>query len=717
VHARLASILIRSRAPARASILIRSSFACALLLGCTGGSRGAQKNPAPDGSALIVPIARPAIEPPFVYSAESFADLRILRYRVPSFDGLSLRQKTLLYDLQVAPQSGRDIISYQTFVHTLAVRRTLEAVVKSNVERDSDEFRGLLTYLKRVWFSNGIHHHYSSRKLVPDGMTPAGFAALVRAADAKLLPLAPGEDVSALIEKLTPIIFDPRRAAQSVNKSEGKDPVADSANHFYVNLTRSQVASYTKNQESPGDATPPSYGLNSQLVGRRDGSIEERVWRVGGMYGAALAECVRWLEKALPLAENEAQREALRQLIAFYRSGNLRDFDRYNVAWVKDTEGDIDLIHGFIETYGDAMNLRGSYEALVQVVDAAATKRVRQLSEQAAWFEQHLPVAEAFKREEVVGVNARVIEAVVAAGDSAPAMPSGVNLPNADWIRQNHGSKSVTLGNVLEAYEAAGRDNGVLEEFAASAREVTRARKHGALAQALFVDLHEVIGHASGKLREGVQEASISLGHYGSALEEARADLIALYYLIDPKLIELKLMPSYEVGRAAYDAFMRVGLLVQLARVELGQELEEAHMRNRQLIAHWALKEGSAQGVVERLTRSGKTYFEIRDYVKLRKLFGRLLTEIQRIKSEGDFESARDLVETHGVHVERELHSEVLERYRALHVAPYAGFIQPELTPVMRGEEIVDVEISYPSDFAAQQLRYSARYGFLPTYN
>jgi dipeptidyl-peptidase-3 len=702
-----------------ASYVVRSSLAIAFAAGCTTGSNDSagkfQNRPPREAPA---PLGAPReSEPPFLYSVESFADLRILRYRVAGFEGLNLRQKTLLYYLQEAALSGRDIAYDQKYEHNLAVRRTLEAVASGTGDRSGADYRALLTYLKRVWFSNGIHHHYSSKKLVPEGLSPAAFAALVRQADPKKLPLSPGEDVDGLIEKLTPIIFDPEIAPQGVAKDDAKDPVADSANHFYVNLTKPQVANFTKALLAENDPTPVSYGLNSQLVGRKDGSIEERTWRVGGMYGSAISECVRWLEKALPLAENEAQAEALQRLIIFYRSGQLKDFDRYNVAWVKDTESSVDLIHGFIETYGDAMNLRGSYEALVQLVDAAATRRIRTLSGEAAWFEQHSPIADAFKKENVVGVNARVIEAVVAAGDGAPAMPSGINLPNADWIRQAHGSKSITLGNVLEAYEAAARDNGVLEEFAASAREVSRARKHGALAQALLVDMHEVIGHASGKLREGVQDVSLTLGHYASTLEEARADLVALYYLLDGKLLQLKLVPSFEVGRAAYDAFMRGALLVQLARVESGGQLEEAHMRNRQLIARWVLKEGAAQGVVERSERGGKTYFEVRDYVRLRKLFGRLLAEIQRIKSEGDFDAARDLVETYAVRVDPELHGEVLERYRALNVAPYAGFIQPELTPVLRDDEIADVRIEYPTDFAAQQLRYSARYSFLPTYN
>lgn len=655
--------------------------------------------------------------PPFAYSAESFADLQLLRYQVHGFEVLTLKQKTLLYYLQEAALSGRDITYDQKYEHNLLVRRTLEAVVNhKGMPREAGEYGALLTYLKRIWFSNGIHHHASNRKFLPEGLRPETFAALVREVPAAKLPLGPGETVEQLIARLTPIMYDPKLAAQTVNKDAAHDPVSESANHFYVNLTKSAVLEYTRAQERKDDPTPVSYGLNSQLVGRKDGSIEERTWKLGGMYGQALGECLRWLDRAWPIAENEAQAEALRRLATFYRSGELEDFDRYNIAWVKDNESSIDLIHGFIETYGDPLSMRGTYEALLELNDVEATKRIRTLSGQAQWFEDNSPITKAFKKEKVVGINARVVQAVLAAGDSAPAMPSGVNLPNADWIRAAHGSKSVTLSNVLEASEAAFHDSGVLEEFAASTREVERARSHGTLARALLVDMHEVIGHASGKLREGVQEGSSTLGHYGSTLEEARANLVALYYLLDPKLIALKLVPSLEVGRAAYDSFMR-GALVQMARVPLGQRLEEAHMRNRQLIAHWVMQEGASEGVTERLDRGGKTFFVVRQYPKLRKLFGRLLAEIQRIKSEGDFESARDLVESHGVQLEPALHRQILERYQALRVAPYSGFIQPKLVPVLEGERIVDVKLEYPTDFTAQQLEYSAKYSFLPTSN
>jgi len=706
-----------------AQSLVCPAVALALFAGCSPARRNAvdagpaPKNAGDAGASSAVSADASASTPPFVYSTESFADLRILRYQVHGFDALTLKQKTLLYYLQEASLSGRDITYDQKFAHNLLIRRTLEAVVNhKGMPREPGEYRALVTYLKRMWFSNGIHHHASNRKFLPEGLRPETFAALVREVSIGKLPVAPGETVDQLIARLTPIMFDPTIAVQTVDKDASHDPVSASANHFYVNLTRAAVLDFNKAHDQKGDPTPISLGLNSQLVGKKDGSIEERVWKLGGMYGTALGECLRWLDRAWPIAENEAQAEALRRLATFYRSGDLEDFDRYNVAWVKDNESSIDLIHGFIETYGDPLNMRGTYEAMVELNDTVATRRIRTISEQAQWFEDNSPIAKAFKKEKVVGINARVVQVVMAAGDSAPAMPGGVNLPNADWIRTTHGSKSVTLGNVLEASEAAQQDSGVLEEFAASTREVERARSYGTLARALLVDMHEVIGHASGKLSEGVQDVSSTLGHYGSTLEEARADLVALYYLLDPRLIELKLVPSLEVGRAAYDSFMR-GALVQMARVPVGQPLEEAHMRNRQLIAHWVMQEGASDGVIERLERGGKTFFVVREYPKLRKLFGELLTQIQRIKSEGDFESARDLVDSHGVKLEPELHKQIIERYRALRVAPYAGFIQPRLIPVIKDEQVVDVHIEYPTDFAAQQLEYSAKYSFLPTVN
>lgn len=691
------------------------ALSLALSSGCSR-ERNVTKEKPPAAPALP---ALPETEgPEFRVTAESFADVRILRYQVKGFEKLTRQQKLLAYYLYEAALSGRDIAYDQHFSHNLAIRRTLEAILTSyKGDKNSAAFKALHAYAKRVWFSNGIHHHYSSKKFVPEGLTREEFGELVRGSNPAKLPLTSGQTVEQLIATLTPIIFDPKVAEKRVNKDVTADPVKDSANNFYVGLTREEVQAYTKQRTNPADPRPVSYGLNSQLRKRPDGSIEERFWYVGGMYGPALAECVKWLEKALTVAENDAQRAAIQNLITFYRTGNLEDWDRYSVAWVQDTESKVDLIHGFIETYGDALDMRGTYEALLQIEDEVATKRIRTLSENAQWFEDNSPISDDFKKKNVVGVSARVIEAVVGVGDTGPAMPSGVNLPNSSWVRKEHGSKSVTLGNILTAYELASRDNGVLEEFASGPREVQRARKHGALALALIVDMHEVIGHASGQLAPNVPEASETLKQYAGTLEEARADLVALYYILDAKLVDLKLMPSLDVGRAAYDAYIRGGLAVQLARVPLGENLEEAHMRNRQLIARWVYEHGLADTVIEKLDRNGKTYFAVRDYVKLRKLFGELLREIQRIKSEGDFTAARDLVETYGVKVDPALHKEVRERYAKLNVAPYAGFIQPELVPVMEGDAIVDVEIVYPESFTTQMLRYAEKYTFLPTYN
>jgi len=685
---------------------------------------GCKRREPKEQARLAPPVLNPLPAKPevakdeFKVRVDTFADLRILRYRVPGFEQLTLKQKLLLYYLQEASLSGRDITYDQKYKHNLAVRRTLEAVVANyRGDRTTPAFQALLTYAKRVWFSNGIHHHYSTKKFVPEGLSAADFASFVSSVEPAKLPLAVGESVEKLIKKLTPVIFDAALDAKGVNKDPGADPVRDSANHFYVNLTKDEVQRYMRQQATASDDTPPSYGLNSQLVRGEGGNVEERVWKVGGMYGAALAECVRWLEKALDVTETPAQREALSKLIAYYRSGNLRAFDEYNVAWVKDTSSKIDLVHGFIETYGDPLDLRATYEALVELEDTEATTRIRALSAAAQWFEDHSPIPDEYKKKNVVGVSARVIQAVLGAGDTAPAMPSGVNLPNANWIRQKHGSKSVTLGNVLTAYEAESRDSGLLEEFAASAREVARSKANGGLAQALMVDMHEVIGHASGQLAPNVAPAGETLQGYAGTLEEARADLVALYYILDPKLVELKLVPSLEVGRTAYDSFIRGALIVQLARVPLGEKLEEAHMRNRALIARWALSESGNEQVIERSERGGKTYYAIRDYVQLRKLFGRLLRELQRIKSEGDFEAARKLVEEFGVTIDPALHKEVRARYEVLKLAPYAGFMQPRLVPHEEAGELSDVRIEYPDDFVAQQLDYAARYSFLPTYN
>ncbi len=694
---------------------------CLVLAVCTLAGTSACKRREPSEGRLP-PLLKPASSASALpvdglpVRVETFADLRILRYRVAGFEQLTLRQKLLLYYLQEAALSGRDITYDQKYEHNLAIRRTLEAIVGHYAgDRATPAFAALLTYAKRVWFSNGIHHHYSTKKFVPEGISTAQFAELVRAIDPARLPLAPGETAERLLHRLTPVIFDPKLDEKGVNKDPGADPVRDSADNFYVNLTKDEVLRHVRQQARLGDPTPPSYGLNSQLV-KREGVIEERVWKVGGMYGPALAECVRWLEKALDVAETQPQRTALERLIEYYRTGDLHTWDAYSIAWVEDTDAKIDLIHGFIETYGDPLDLRATYEALVQLEDAQATARIRAISKMAQWFEDSSPIPDAYKKKNVVGVSARVIQAVLGAGDTAPPMPSGINLPNSSWIRQKHGSKSVTLGNILAAYDAESRDSGVLEEFAASTREIARAKTYGGLATALLVDMHEVIGHASGQLAPGVASENETLQGYAGTLEEARADLVALYYLLDPKLVELKLAPSLEVGRAAYDGYIR-GSLVQLARVPLAEKLEEAHMRNRQLVVKWVMAEGANEEVIERIERASKTYYTVRDYVKLRKLFGRLLREIQRIKSEGDFEAGRKLVETYGVEIDPALHREIRARYEVLALPPYAGFLQPQLKPVEENGEITDVRIEYPSDFTVQQLDYAARYSFLPAYN
>jgi dipeptidyl-peptidase-3 len=701
-----------------------SSFSRAVFLACAL-STGGCKRPTPSEGRLPPPILKPLelpredkLQDAFKVRVETFADVRILRYRVNGFDSLTLAQKQLLYYLQEAALSGRDITYDQKYEHNLAVRRTLEAILNHyKGDRTTPGFGALLAYTKRVWFSNGVHHHYSSRKFVPEGLSASEFASFVRALQPSQLPLQQGETVEKLIQKLTPVIFDPEVAPKGVEKDADKDPVRDSANHFYVNLGKEDALRQAKTVARENDKTPPSYGLNSQLVKRDNGAIEERVWKVGGMYGAALAECVKWLQRALTVAETPAQKAALERLIEYYQTGDLRTWDAYSIAWVGDTTSKIDLIHGFIETYGDALDMRATYEALVELEDEQATKRISALSKNAQWFEDHSPIPDAYKKKTASGISARVIQAVIGAGDVAPAMPSGVNLPNSDWIRAKHGSKSVTLGNILAAYDAESRDNGVLEEFAASTREIARAKQFGGIATALMVDMHEVIGHASGQLAPNVAPANETLHGYASPLEEGRADLIALYYVLDPKLVELKVLPSLEVGRAAYDSYIRSGLVTQLARVPLGEQLEEAHMRNRAFVTRWALAQGQDEQVIERIERAGKTYYAVRDYVKLRKLFGRLLKEVQRIKSEGDFEAAKKLIEDYGVKIDPALHKEIRARYEVLNVAPFAGFIQPRLHAVTKGDEITDVTIEYPEDFAAEQLDYAARYSFLPTYN
>lgn len=666
---------------------------------------------------LLTSACGPDRERGFKVIADQFADLRVLRYQVPGFDELPLQQKKLVYFLYEAALSGRDIIYDQNYKHNLVIRRTLEAIVKTYTgDRKSENFQKFMVYAKRVWFSNGIHHHYSYIKFIPD-ITPAYFAELVRQSDVSAVLGSDFASPDELIEKLTPILFDPELDAKRVNQDPNVDMVLTSANNYYEGVTQAEAKAFYDGLAANADETPPMFGLNSKLV-KEGGRIVEKKWRVGGMYSPAIEKIVYWLKKASEVAENEAQKKALDLLIEYYKTGDLETFDAYNIAWVQDTASTIDVINGFIEVYGDPLGYKGAYEAVVSIKDREATRRIDAIGRQAQWFEDNSPIMEAHKKKNVRGIAARVISVVVEAGDTSPASPIGINLPNSNWIRKEHGSKSVTLGNITHAYNLAAQEGGGLtEEFAYSQEEIERAKKWGPLASDLHTDMHEVIGHASGQLEPGVGNPNATLQNYASPLEEGRADLVALYYIMDPKLVEIGVMPSLEVGKTAYDRYIRNGLMVQLRRLKLGENIEEAHMRNRQMIAKWVYEKGQPDNVIEKKVRNGKTYFVINDYERLRELFGELLREIQRIKSQGDYQAARALIEGYGVKVDPDLHKEVLERFAKLNIAPYSGFINPKLVPVFEGDELVDVKIEYPDDFVAQMLEYSAKYSFLPNYN
>jgi dipeptidyl-peptidase-3 len=649
----------------------------------------------------------------FRVEAERFADVRVLRYRVPGFEALDARTKELLYYLYEAALCGRDIIYDQKYRYNLAVRRTLEQILRHYPgNRATDDFRALTEYLKRIWFANGMHHHYAHDKFEP-GFSAKAFADFVRQTPAEF-PVRPGQSVEELVAELTPVMFDPTVDAKLVSKGADRDVLTSSAVNFYSGVTQREVEDFYAERAVAGDATPVSWGLNSRLE-KVDGAIVEDVQRVGGRYTHAIERMVQWLEKAAACAENDAQRAALTKLIAFYRSGSLQDWDDYNIAWLRDTESHVDLIHGFIEVYNDPLGLRGSFESVVSFRDPEATRRIGAIAGAAQWFEDHMPFLERHRKRNVTGITGKVITVVIEAGDAAPTTPIGINLPNSDWIRRAHGSKSVSLANIVAAYNAV--RGGADREFSYDAAEIARNERHGELAAALHIDMHEVIGHGSGQIEPGVGPLHETLKSYGSTLEEARADLVALYYAVDPKLVELKLMPSVEVGHAAYDHYIRNALLQQLNRVEPGKDLEEDHMRNRQLIAAWAFEHGARDNVIERRTRDGKTYFVVNDYAKLRALFGELLRELQRIKSTGDYAAIRALVERYGVKVDEELRAEVHARYAELDIPAYTGFLGPRLVPVRKGETIVDVRIEYPDDFAAQMLEYAERYSLLPTWN
>lgn len=647
----------------------------------------------------------------FSYTVEQFADLQILRYRVPGFEQLSLRQKQLIYYLSQAALEGRDILFDQNGKYNLQIRRLLEAVYTHfEGDRTSEPFRALEVYLKRVWFSNGIHHHYACDKFVP-GFTAAYLEEVIQSLPAEVLPLEEGETCRAMCDKLFPVIFDPAVMPKRVNQADGEDLVQTSAANYYEGVTQQEAEAFYAAQKKADDPEPVMYGMNSRLV-KKDGRIYEQVWKVGGMYSAAIEKIIVWLEKAETVAENDAQREVIRLLIEFYRSGDLKVFDAYSIAWLKDTGSQVDFVNGFIESYGDPLGMKASWESIVNFMDMEATHRTETISSNAQWFEDHSPVDARFKKEEVKGVSAKVITAAILAGDLYPSTAIGINLPNSNWIRSVHGSKSVTIGNLTDAYNKAARGNGFREEFVYSDVERELLEKYADITDDLHTDLHECLGHGSGKLLPGVDPDALKA--HGSTIEEARADLFGLYYLPDAKMVELGLVPDAEAYKAEYYSYMMNGLMTQLVRIEPGCTVEEAHMRNRQLIARWALEHGKDEKVVEMVVRDGKTYVRINDYAKLRTLFGKLLAEIQRIKSEGDYEAARQLVETYGVQVDPVLHAEVLQRYRSLHLAPYKGFLNPVYTPQTdAGGNIVDVQISYTEGYAEQMLRYSRDYSNL----
>ena len=645
----------------------------------------------------------------FKWQIDQFSDLRILRYQVPGFDELPLAQKELIYYLSEAALCGRDIITAQNYKHNLTIRRTLDAIVEGYTgDRTDPQWEKFMVYTKRVWFSNGIHHHYATDKFIP-GFTADYFAMLVKESEGVQFPLAQGQTIDDLIVFLQPVIFDPTVDAKKVSQDSTKDLVTESAVNFYEGVTQEEVEKYYKSIADEDDPTPISYGLNTRVV-KKNGKVVEEVAYLNGLYGPAIEKIIYWLEKAAGVAENDQQRKVIEKLIEYYQTGDLEKFDEYNILWVDDVESRTDFINGFIEVYSDPMGMKGSWESVVNFKDLAATKRTDTIVANAQWFEDNSPTDSRFKRKEVKGVIAKVITAAMLGGDTYPSTPIGINLPNANWIRRTHGSKSVTLENITYAYDQASLGSGFGKEFSYSEEVLERAKKYGAQAGNLHTDLHEVLGHASGQLLPGVSPEAFK--NYHSPIEEARADLFALYYLMDDKMVELGLLPNLDAAKADYDRGIRNGLMTQLTRIQPGKTIEQAHMRSRALVSHWVYEKGKPENVISKEIKGEKTYIVINDHQKLRQLYGELLEEVQRITSEGDYEAARDLVETYGVQVDQELHKEVLERYSKLKLAPYGGFINPAYTPVIKNGKIVDVKVEYPNDYVKQMLRYGKDYSF-----
>ena len=641
----------------------------------------------------------------FNFQTETFADLKILRYQVPGFEKLSLQQQKLVYYLSEAGYAGRDIIWDQNYRHNLSIRRTLEKIINEwNGNRNTFNWENFMTYTKRVWFSNGIHHHYSMDKFTPE-FSEYYFTGLMNAVGA------------SLNDEALKAMFDPTFDAKKVNLDPSKGLVLGSAVNFYdPDINEAEVDAYFASIKDSETTEPVSYGINSKLIRGKDG-IEEKVYKLKGMYGEAIAEIIGWLEKAVSVAENQAQADALKLLVEYYKTGDLKTWDAYNIAWVNATEGDIDYINSFIEVYNDPKGYTGSFESIVEITDFEASAQMKVLSDNAQWFEDNSSIMEEHKKKNITGISYKVISVASESGDASPSTPIGVNLPNANWIRANHGSKSVSIGNIVYAYAQAG-GKGMLEEFCHDEEEIERAKTHSKLAGKLHTALHEVLGHASGQLNPGVGTPKETVKSYASTLEEGRADLVALYYIMDEKLIELGLMESLETGKAEYDSYIRNGLMVQMQRLEPGADIEESHMRNRQWVSAWAFERGIEENVISKVMKDGKTYFEINDYKKLQSIFGELLREVQRIKSEVDYEACKALVEGYGVKVDQKLHKEVLARVKKLNIAPYGGFINPKMVPTTDNTgEIVSIEMTYPDDFTVQMLDYAKRYSFLPDYN
>jgi dipeptidyl-peptidase-3 len=638
---------------------------------------------------------------PFKYLVDEFADIKIIRFQIPGWDSLSLQQKEYIYHLSEAVKCGRDIFWDQNSKYGLKVRRIIESILDNyKGDKESDDYKEFIVYAKRVFFSNGIHHHYAEEKIIP-GCSKEYFGELMSQSG-----------LDSLKQEMLPVIFDLSVAPYRKNISGKGDLIAESAVNFYEGVTYSEAESFYTKMEVPNDSRPVSYGLNSKLV-KKNGILMEETYKVGGLYGEAIEKIVYHLEKAAKVAENDVQKQYIKLLCDYYRSGDLKKWDEYNIAWVKDTISQVDFINGFIETYNDPLGLKGTWEGMVNIKDIEASKRTQIISENAQWFEDHSPIDPQYRKKNVKGVSAKVINAVQLGGDCYPVSPLGINLPNADWIRKEFGSKSVTIANITEAYDKAAEESpkSMTAEFSWDDAEVQLIKQYGTLTGSLHTDLHECLGHGSGQLREGTSPNALK--DFSSTLEESRADLFALYYLADPKLVELGIMPNDTAYKAEYINYIRNGIFTQLVRIDLGKSVTQAHMQGRKMISEWCYEKGKSENVIEKRIRDGKTYFVINDYVKLRSLFGELLRELQRIKSEGDYEAGKRLVTTYGIKIDSDLHKEVKERYAALNLKPYGGFINPEIIPVEKNGKIIDYKVEYPADFLQQMREYGKKYNFL----